>query len=251
MSRRNLERCIRFVDAIGGISEEPHIDYVCGLCLLRYEENGGRLEYMRPQDDILVHVTMCCGTLVCRRCYDSNGLTRCHVCSKNTNVGWQTKRGSGWKITYREYEVFHRMWQVKPFLGPFCSRYFNGLWRNIVKIIQDGKQEQIEALEKQYIRFVIETITKQYLFFTFLASFNLPFDRQPSQMQGWYSVLKDTRQYTIRRRTLLKMFQNGFVKMLANKFSQEKELTKLVVKIKFRRNFFLRILRRILSKRNQ
>jgi hypothetical protein len=207
---------------------------------------------MRPKDDMIVNMTMCCGMLVCRDCYDRNFLTRCHVCSKDTKVGWQTKRGSDWKKRFLRHVEIHRMWQVKPFLGPFCSKYFNGLWQDMVKIIQDGKREQIEALEKQYIRFVIETITKQYLFYTLSTSFIfLPFVRKISQMQSWYSVLKDTRQYTIRRRNLLKMFQNGFVKMLANKFSEEKEFTKLGEQINFRRRFFLSILRRILSKRNQ
>jgi hypothetical protein len=247
----NFERHFGFERAKCFILVQIKVYFICALCLLQKNEDGGILEYMRPRKKMTIHMTMCCGSLVCRACYERNVKTRCHVCSKDTNVGWQTKRGSRWKIRYLKHVEIHRMWQVKPFLGPFCSKFFNGLWEDIVKIIQGGNQEQIEALEKQYFRFVCEIIKKQYLFFTFLASFNLPFDRQPSQMQGWYSVLKDTRQYTIRRRTLLKMFQNGFVKMLANKFSQEKELTKMVVEIKFRRNFFLRILRRILSKRNQ
>ena len=144
------------------------------------------------------------------------------------------------------------MWEVKPFLGPFCSRYFNGLWRNIVKIIQDGNREQIEALEKRYFRFVCEIIKKQYLSFTIRTSFIFwPVVRQASQMRSWYDVLQDTRQFIIRRRNLLKMFQNGFVKMLGNKFSEEKVVTKLGEEINFRRRFFLSILRRFLSKRNQ
>jgi hypothetical protein len=247
-----LDKHFKYQEAKRGITVESHVDFICGICKMQKKCVRGRLEYTRPKTEMNYYVTFCCGTLVCSDCADSKLLKRCHVCSKDTNIGWQNKRGSGWKSTYREYVVFHKMWQVKPFLGPFCSTNFNGLWRNIVKIIQDGNQQKIEALEKRYIRFVNETFRKQYLFFTLRTSFNfLPFVRKISQMQSWYNVLRNLRQYTIRRRNILNMFQNGFVKMLGKKFSEEKEFTKFGVEIKFRRNFFLRILKRILSKRNQ
>ena len=87
----DFEREIREIDRI---EVEVNIYYICALCLSRKQEDGGKLEYMRPKDDNTLNLTMCCEMLVCRDCCDRNLLTRCHVCSKNTEVGWQTKGGS-------------------------------------------------------------------------------------------------------------------------------------------------------------
>ena len=222
-------------------------DFTCSTCL----EQNQNLEYMRPRNEMWYNVTCCCHSLVCSKCVMSKDQKHCCVCSMETKMGSVSKNVPNWKKLWEQYFMFNYMWNIRPLLGPFCATYFNGSsWREYVKIIQDGNREQIEALEMQYRSFVRKTLKNQYMFFTFRTSFNfLPFVRQASQMRSWYSVLQDTRQYTIRRRYLLKMFQNGFVKMLGKKFSEEKEFTKLGEEINFRRRFFLMILKRFLPKR--
>ena len=234
----------RFIDGSG------FSDFTCSTCLKPNEA----LNYTRPRDKMWYDVTCCCLSLVCSNCVMSKEQKHCCVCSRETKMGSVSKNVPDWKEKWEQYFMFNCMWKRKPLLGPFCATYFNGSsWREYVKIIQDGNREQIEALEMQYRSFVRNTLKNQYMFFTFRASFLqfCPVVRQPSQMQSWYSVLQDTRQYIIRRRNLLKMFQNGFVKMLGKKFSEEKVVTKLGEEINFRRRFFLSILRRFLSKRNQ
>jgi hypothetical protein len=230
---------------------EPKVSsfyFVCPVCLT----TSDKLDYAVSNGNKDYNVIDCCRLPVCSKCVMSKCQKHCCVCSKDSNMGDFSKNVPHWNQKFRYCLTFDEMWKEKPFLGPFCLKFYNGLWMNIVKIIQDGNQEQIEALEKRYRSFVNETFRKQYLFFTIRASFIFwTFVRQPSQMQSWYDVLQDTRQFIIRRRNLLNMFQNGFVKMLGKKFSEEKEFTKLGEEIKFRRRFFLSILRRILSKRNQ
>jgi hypothetical protein len=223
-------------------------DYTCSICLKPNED----LEYTRPRDKMWYDVTCCCHSLVCSKCIMSKDQKHCCVCSSETKMGSVSKNVPDWKKKWEQYFMFNYMWKTKPLLGPFCATYFNGSsWREYVRIIQDGNRDQIEALEMQYRSFVRKTLKNQYMFFTFTASFQFwPVVRQPLQMQSWYSVLQDTRQYIIRRRNLLKMFQNGFVKMLGKKFSEEKVVTELGEEINFRRRFFLRILTRFLQKRH-
>ena len=225
----------------------PFFNFVCSVCL----RNNEKLDYAVSSENKIYNVIDCCRLPVCSKCVMSKCQKHCCVCSKNSNMGDFSKNVPHWNQKYRSCLTFNEMWEEKPLLGPFCATYFNGSsWREYVKIIQDGNQEQIEALEKRYRSFVNETFRKQYLFFTSRTSFNfLPFVRQASQMRSWYDVLQDTRQFIIRRRNLLKMFQNGFVKMLGKKFSEEKEFTKLGEEINFRRRFFLMILKRFLPKR--
>jgi hypothetical protein len=258
MSRRSRERHYCFFEAINDIEVVIYFNFKCAICGLHKKDKGGRLEYMRPRDDMEVKMTMCCGMLVCRDCAKSNLLTHCNFCSKKTKLGWQTKRGRGWKKRYLEHVEIHRMWQVKPLLAHFCSKYFKGVWHDMVKIIQDGNQQKIESFEKQYIRYLNEITHIEYVLFGLRTSFKcVPFVYRTSKMFSWLDVSElicqnvGSRRYIIlRRHNLFNMFLNGIVKMLAKKCCDEK-VVKISGKTKIRTKifFFYWILKRVLSKR--
>jgi hypothetical protein len=217
--------------------------YSCPIC----RKGNGFLEYAKVRQDY--PITKCCDFLTCDRCAIQDGVHKCSVCSKYTQIGIQLKSclglgGMPWHKRYPFYEKLSSMEKKKPFLVPFIARRHNGNWKRVVEIEEDGDQSQKRCLLEQYVSFEKDFLQWKALFCIFQTLNCLPFKTTP-QMLDFFDVVRcaPNNISRISRKFLLKRIQTGFMRKLSRNFSLDENRTL------FRIRFFLMIFKRVLTKR--
>lgn len=220
MKLKGSDRHWAFIEAVGHIKVSIWVHFYCSICHKR-SDDANKLEYMRPRDDMWFYVIRCCHSLVCSKCAKSQGPKRCLVCSKETNVGSLSKRGSNWKRCYLAYETWNEMLQKMPFLAPFATSHSLS-WQDIVRIEQNGLEGQKTSLRQDYAKFVQHFLRSKMMFYLsripLLRCFHVMKTR--ASLRFFNDEMRSIPHKT-QRRVFLKLAQ-GFMQNLAIKLSAEK-----------------------------
>jgi hypothetical protein len=231
------------IAGLPGISGFIYCDASCSICF-----NPVTLEYTKDQERGY-DATDCCKSLVCEKCAseEKRKKKKCVICLGMCTCIWISKNstslgGKSWKECHEIYTTFGMMNQRMRLLHPFIHRNYGHDWQQVVLIQKDGDKSQKEFLLSKYLQFEKDFFRWQSLFYIFRTLHYLPFNPTP-QMLDFFDVEKSAPNFKIHRRFILKRFPTGFIVKLFHNFSLDENRTR------FRRNFFLMILKRVLTER--